>query len=91
MIFIKENKNLFTDCDRNHIYDTRNKTDLTQPKAKFTYIAKNVKCSIIKVFNKLPSELRNLPTNKLKHKLKQLLLQKAYYSLDEYYKDIDLS
>ena len=90
VIFIKENKDLFTDCDRNHIYNTRNKTDLTQPKAKFTYIAKNVKCSIIKVFNKLPIELRNLPTNKLKHKLKNLLLQKVYYSLDEYYKDTDL-
>lgn len=52
--FVTENASLFEEYDRNHLYNTRNKNDLTTDKPNYTYIQKNVPFSIIKIYNKMP-------------------------------------
>lgn len=40
------------------------------------------------IYNKLPIDLRNLTSNRdLKHQLKSLLIDKAYYALEEFFND----
>lgn len=85
IMFVVENKSLFR--DRNHIYSTRNKNDLLCYTPTCTYIQKNVYHSIIQIYNKLPPADRNLPKKILKNKLKTFLIQRAYYTIDEYISD----
>lgn len=87
VIFIVKNMSLFADYDRFHLYDTRNKNDLLNIKANFTYVQRNIPFSIIKIYNKLPEIYKNQPLKKLKENLRATLLEKAYYTLDEYFDD----
>lgn len=92
VIFVLENKSLFKDCNRIHPYNTRNKHELISPNTpNFNYIQKNVQLSLIKIFNKLPNEIKTLPEKKLKKQLKSILINKAYYTIDEYFNDGDIN
>lgn len=86
-VFIKTNPDLFIEQSRAHLHDTRGKSDLICRKPNFTYIQKNTHCSIIKIFNKLPINLRQLPLAKFKANLKNLLAQKVCYAVEEYLTD----
>lgn len=89
-IFVKENiHHLFKSLE--HSYDTRNKTLLSTNKKNYSYIQRNVEYSVIKIYNKLPDNIRNLHTEAMKRKLKQILVKKAYYTMDEYFSDALIS
>lgn len=91
VIFVLENKSLFKDCDRVHPHNTRNKHELIVPNIpNFSYVQKNVQFSIIKIYNRLPNEIIILPDRKLKLQLKKILINKAYYTVDEYFNDSDI-
>lgn len=91
VIFVSENRTLFNDCDRTHPYDTRNKHELIVPNIpNYSYIQKNVHSCLIKIFNKLPNEIKTLPVKKLKLQLKNILINKAYYVIEEYLNDGDI-
>lgn len=87
VMYVCDNRDLFIDCDSKHDYDTRYKTNLVPEKYNFTYLQKNVKYSIIKIFNCVPDRIRNLPKNKLKSILKKYLVSKAYYDISDFYND----
>lgn len=87
IIFLSENKQLFSSNERDHEHNTRTKQNLINEKTNLTYIQKNVCHMIIKIYNKCSPEIRNLPTHILKLNLKKFLLKKAYYTLDEYFND----
>lgn len=89
VIFVKENILLFKTLEHEH--NTRYKKNLSTNKINFSYIQKNVEFSITKIYNKLPSELKNLHINKLKRELKQILIKKAYYTIEEYFLDNSFS
>lgn len=85
IIFVKENDALFE--KRSHNHDTRNNHSFTSTISRYSYIQKNAPHTLIQIFNKLPEQLKNLPTKSLKPRLKQILTQKAYYTIDEYLYD----
>lgn len=87
IIFLTENKSLFLCHEREHEHDTRNKQNLNSDKTNFTYIQKNVCHMLIKIYNKCPMEIRNLPLHTLKITLKKILSKKAYYTLNDYFID----
>lgn len=88
IIFVSENKSLFTDCERGHSYSTRNKNNLLSiQRPNFNYVQKSAHHSVIKMFNKVPVHIRELPLQKLKLKLKTHLLATPYYTLNEFFND----
>lgn len=87
VIFVSENKEFFLDCVRTHGYDTRGKHNLVNEKYKYTYLQRNVKYSIIKIFNSLPENKRNITSSLLKKWLKHCLIQRPYYCLSEFFSD----
>lgn len=90
IIFIKENTDLFQDFQRSHAYELRNKKDLNLPAYKLTRLQRNATFLIVKIYNKVPSEVRGLPTTILKRKLKDFLATRPIYSFEEFM-DLDLA
>lgn len=87
VMFVKDNEDLFLEARREHSHNTRNKQDLKNVKCNFTFIQKNVNFNLIKIFNKLPLQLRVLKSKKLKKTLKTILIEKCYYSIKEFLED----
>lgn len=68
-----------------HDYNTRTKDHLVTPVCRLKttenmYVA-------AKLFNKLPSEIRNQPIPQMKQSLKRFLIAKAYYTIEELLND----
>lgn len=87
VMFICNNRDLLENCDRQHSHNTRNRSDLISDRMNYTYLQKNVKFAIIKIYNKLPITIRDHPVKKLKTILHNILTKKAYYSIGEFYSD----
>lgn len=88
VVFILENRSFFNNNE--HIYNTRNKENLKIEKTNYTYLQKNVKYTIIKIWNKIPIVSRNLPKEHLKKQLKTYLQNKAYYSLNDFLNECNM-
>ena len=87
VVFVKKNLNLFEHCDRDHHHLTRQKENLKDLKYRFAYLQKNVHSSLIKIFNKIPIDIRQGNITSLKRFLKRLLVSRAYYTLEEFLQD----
>lgn len=69
----------------------RNKNNLILPLSRMKLYSSSVYISSVKVYNKLPETLKsNNNTKNFIYKLKKLLLQKSYYSINEYLDDDEL-
>lgn len=87
--FILKNPDLFENQKVEHKYDTRQKQNLKTDIPQFSYLQKNVTFNIVKVWNSLPTTFRQLPKKKIEHKIKQLLENRSYYSVEEFFNDSD--
>jgi Reverse transcriptase (RNA-dependent DNA polymerase) len=86
VIFLKQNPQYFLGNTKTHRYDTRNKGLYDVECHRTTAREKGLHYSAIKFFNNLPQSLRDENNvNKLKQKLKSLLLNKKVYSLKDFY------
>lgn len=86
-VFIRRNYSLFQGQQNDHNYNTRNAHLLIPDQTHLTQIQRSVKNSIIRIYNKLPASLKDLPHHRFRCGLKSLLVQKAYYTLQEFYAD----
>jgi hypothetical protein len=70
-----------------HTINTRNRTNLHLPRCRLTAVQKCTYYSGIKVYNDLPSNIKSLIHDKTKFKttLKNFLLTRSFYSLEEYF------
>ena len=70
-----------------HTINTRYNNNLHVPPAKLAVYQRGVYYSWIKIFNHLPSTIKNLSDNKKKFQLalRKFLLYNSFYSLEEYY------
>ena len=96
-LFIYENlihyyKNQFSLTIPEHQFSTRQKKNaklpcirLTKTKNSFTFLG-------IKIFNKIPNHLKNIPLPNFKNVIKKFLTNHSFYGIDEYlnFKDIHL-
>ena len=90
LVYIKENINSYNMHSEVHQYMTRNNNNICLKKCKFTSTQKKFETVAIKLYNSLPIHYKNLNTNSLHHKLKQILITNPLYEVGEFY-SINLS
>jgi hypothetical protein len=86
-MFVLKNKYLFTTNNQVHNLHTRSKTNLHPPIAHLTKFQKGAYYSGIKIFNNLPSEIKDLanePT-RFRNTLKRFLLINSFYNSEEFF------
>lgn len=85
VIYAKNNN--FQMTNRYHSYQTRNYNLLEVSLHRTTTFESSPKYLAIKAFNKLPAEYKTLNSNIFKKRIKEFLINKCYYSLNEYLDD----
>ena len=87
MTFVVENLSLFHVNSEVRGINTRQNFNLYQPKANLTLYQKGVYYSGVKVFNKLPPNIKNLfiDVKRFKLELGKYFQLKSFYTLEEYY------
>jgi hypothetical protein len=87
LLCITKNKDQFFPNSHIHTINTRHDNNLYVPAANLTLYKKGVNYSGIKIFNHLPTTIKNLSDDKNKFQiaLKKFLLNNSFYSLDEYF------
>jgi len=87
LLFITKNKDQFSLNSHIHAINTRHKNNLYVPAPNLTLYQKGVYYSGIKIFNHLPTTIKNLSSdrNKFPIALKKFLLNNSFYSLEEYF------
>ena len=88
MMFVARNRELFVINANVHNFPTRSHNDLHLPIANLSVFQKGVYFSGVKIFNNLPTDLKQTfyDVYKFKKALKRFLLDNSFYSLEEYYK-----
>ena len=81
--FVKMNQNLFHQYLPEHGYCTRNKEHLVINNTKKNYVLNGVVNSCIRLFNKLPHQLKDTQ-KKFKNRLKEWLYERNFYSIKEF-------
>lgn len=86
LIFVCKNPSIYQDNSKFHDYNTRNKNNLHIELKRLTLVQKGVYYSSIKLFNVLPPHIKCLHTElpKFKQSLKDYLIEKSFYTVDEY-------
>jgi hypothetical protein len=86
IMYVSKNLNDFTFNSDNHPINARHKTNLHPPLLRLSRCQKGVHYTGIKLFNSLPSKLKDLNNNKIQFKkeLKKFLLHGSFYTVDEY-------
>lgn len=85
LMFLFSNKDLFAMNKPNLTYNTRT-LDLNYPIHRLTLTEKNPSYMCLRIYNKLPNELRNMEDErKFKKEIKKLLLSLEPYNLNDYF------
>ncbi|CAK1579780.1 unnamed protein product [Parnassius mnemosyne] len=87
VLYVRKNLDLFKKNSDVHNYNTRNKNKLVVPKLRLHKVGNSFVGNSIKMFNKIPQDLVDMPLNKFKIEVKKCLMKKGYYKVDEYLKD----
>jgi hypothetical protein len=85
MNFVVNNQERFQTNSAMHSVNTRNMDHLHRPTAYFSCFQKSAHCAGIKIFNRLPSNLRSLMNKKAQFEvaLKRYLNTHCFYSVEE--------
>ncbi|KAL0829802.1 hypothetical protein ABMA28_003285 [Loxostege sticticalis] len=86
-IFVKKYNNLFEKNKDFLGYRGRNPENLSIPPQRLALYSKNAYCMAIKIFNKLSNDLKELPFTKFKNKLFNFLMEKMYYTVNDFLND----
>ena len=73
-----------------HNYNTRNSQQLHSSQFKTKFHQTNVDFMAAKIYNQIPTEIKNLAFKKFSKNLKDWLLEKAFYSIDELNRNVDI-
>ena len=87
LVFVVNNKHLFTKNSEVHNHDTRSANNFLLPITNLTKYKKGAYYTGIKIFNYLPAHIENVAneTQVFKKTLKRFLLDNSFYSIDEYF------
>ena len=86
-LFAHSNYDLLNTNRTYHEHNTRHKNNLKLTATTLSVIMKGPHNSLIKIYNKLPDALKILPKNKFKKNLLQLLVQRNFYNMSEYFQN----
>ena len=90
LMYIKENLQRFTRQVDIHAYQTRQDNNLRIPFHRLTTTQRSVVYQGIKFYNKIGNAIKTQTTSKFGNTLKHYLLNKAFYSVDEFLNATDL-
>ena len=90
LVFVVQNRTLFLTNTENYNLDTRQRNNLYLPQANLTIYQKGTYYSGIKIFNNLPSDIKNVGGNQKKFKtaLKKFLYAYSFYTLKEHFSQL---
>ena len=83
ILYIKTNQSQFTSGTDIHTYNTRNKNLIVKPYLRLTKTNKTYVSIGVKYYNLLPITIKQLPLQKFKRVLKDILIEVEGYSLQE--------
>lgn len=89
-VFVKSNPNLFIKRCESHNTVTRYPNRLLLHASTTQLYGRNSYQMAIKVYNRLNDDMKSLSLEKFKLKLKNWLLEKSFYSLNEYFESFKL-
>lgn len=87
IIYVRKNLHLFTKKSDSHQFNTRNKNKLAVPNFRLHKVGNSFLGKCIKFFNKLPQNIVDLPIHKFKSLIKNTLMTKGYYNIEDYLND----
>jgi len=87
LLFVAKNRDLYESISEIHNINTRFISDLHTPTANLTYFQKGPSYFGIKVFNSLPTNIKNTSHDikQFKSTLKSFLLINSFYCLEKYF------
>jgi hypothetical protein len=83
-VFVKQHPDMFTTKRDITRFNTRYPDRLVLPNMNTVMRSKSCYSMCIKIFNRLPDELKKLPITTFKKKLFSFLVEKCYYSLNDF-------
>lgn len=87
LLYAKTNLEELNNLNVFHSYNTRNSQTLEIPRHRTSLFEHSPKYLAIKVYNKLPNQYKSLNPKQFKTSIKGMLIEKSYYSLNEYMTD----
>ena len=86
IMHVKREEHLYLQCRDVHEYATRNRDDLVVSYCRLRRCQNRPEFLAVKIFNKLPLSVRELPIKSMKERVKCFLYKNAFYSVTEYLK-----
>lgn len=83
LLYVHNHINEFQTHSDNHEHDTRNRNKVCTEYTRLTRGQTGTSYYGIKLYNEVPSYIKTLPPTKFKYKIKEFLLNTAYFSLEE--------
>lgn len=87
VVFVKNNPQLFPRLSDHSERSRRDNNRLRMHSAKTVHMGKSIFCMAPILFNKIPNTYKTLNINSFKQKAKDLLINKTYYSVQEFLND----
>ena len=84
VLYVQKNLDSFTTHADLHNYHTRHKNNLKPRYCRLSKSQKSVNCVSVRFYNRLPMSVRTLPLQKFKTAMKNFLMEKAFYSYNEF-------
>ena len=85
-MYVKNNSNSFK-TNGHHLYETRNRGGLQKVLHKTSKFEKSPYYSLVKIFENIPQNIKYLPVKSFKKELTSYLINKCFYSLEQFYDD----
>lgn len=85
LLHVKQNVNSFSTQSTNHNYLTRQRNNLVTPHVRLSKSINSHVYQQLKIFNKLPLYVRNLPYKDFKSFITKCIRKHNFYTVDEYF------
>lgn len=90
ILYVRQNLDNMTFNKDIHNFNTRHKNNIVLPQTRLAKIAKSYLFISIKLYNKIPVDIRNMNDIEFMTCIKHHLIAKSYYKLDEAFADTDI-
>ena len=87
IIYVRQNIELFSKKSDVHNLNTRNKHKLTASNYRLHKVHGSFVGLCIRIYNRIPVHLLELTDSSFKIKIKDILIKKAYYNINDYFTD----
>jgi hypothetical protein len=88
--FVKNNQHLFK-INGYHYYDNRNRNEFEKIMHRSSKFKRSPYYCCVKIFERIPNTIKYLATKDFKNQLPRYLLDKCFYSLNQFYDDTEFS